>query len=134
MGKRACRGSRLIRNGEVVVRPFGDAAALGLALLGRQMSTRFAEVCYFRCAAATAYAAGGWRVAVCAVNWLAVLVAAIVNMPVGFLRYRLLYSRLSLRLIGKLEEEIEASPLVYSLESVMGLVTTTPPGSLPVEP
>ena len=44
-----------------------------------------------------------------AVNWLAVLVAAIVNMVVGF---------------GKREEEIEGSPVVYLLGLVMGLVTT----------
>ena len=67
-------------------------------------------------------------------NWLAVLVAAIVNMVVGFLWYGPLFSGLFLRLIGKRKEEIEASPLVYPLGSVMGLVTTTPLGSLPVEP
>ncbi|MDD9987535.1 MAG: DUF1761 domain-containing protein [Spirochaetaceae bacterium] len=59
-----------------------------------------------------------------AVNWLAVLVAAIVNMVVGFLWYGPLFSGLFLRLIGKREEDIEASPLVYPLGFVMGLVTT----------
>ena len=59
-----------------------------------------------------------------AVNWLAVLVAAIVNMVVGFLWYGPLFSDLFLRLIGKREEEIEGSPVVYLLGFVMGLVTT----------
>ena len=58
------------------------------------------------------------------VNWLAVWVAAIVNMVVGFLWYGPLFSGLFLRRIGKREEEIEASPLVYPLGFVMGLVTT----------
>lgn len=59
-----------------------------------------------------------------AVNWLAVLVAAVVNMIVGFLWYGPLFSGTFLRLIGKREEEIEASPVVYLLGFVMGLVTT----------
>ena len=59
-----------------------------------------------------------------AVNWLAVLVAAILNMVVGFLWYGPLFSGVFLRLIGKREEEIEVSPLVYPLGFVMGLVTT----------
>ena len=50
--------------------------------------------------------------------------AAIVNMVVGFRWYGPLFSGLFLRLIGKREEEIEASPLVYMLGFVMGLVTT----------
>ena len=50
-----------------------------------------------------------------AVNWLAVLVTAIINMVVGFLWYGPLFWRLFLRLIGKREEEIEASPVVYVL-------------------
>ena len=59
-----------------------------------------------------------------AVNWLAVLVAASVNMVVGFLWYGPLFSGLFLRLIGKREEEIEGSPVVYLLGFAMGLVTT----------
>ena len=59
-----------------------------------------------------------------AVNWLAVLVTAIINMVIGFLWYGPLFSRLFLRLIGKRAEEIEASPVVYVLGFVMGLVTT----------
>ena len=59
-----------------------------------------------------------------AVNWLAVLVAAVVNMVVGFLWYGPLFSGTFLRLIGKREEEIEGSPVVYLLGFVMGLVTT----------
>ncbi len=59
-----------------------------------------------------------------AVNWLAVLVAAVVNMMIGFLWYGPLFSATFLRLIGKREEEIEASPVVYLLGFVMGLVTT----------
>ena len=59
-----------------------------------------------------------------AVNWLAVLVAAVVNMVIGFLWYGPLFSATFLRLIGKREEEIEASPVVYLLGFVMGLVTT----------
>ena len=59
-----------------------------------------------------------------AVNWLAVLVAAVVNMVVGFLWYGPLFSGLFLRLIGKREEEIEGSPIVYVLGFVMGLLTT----------
>ena len=50
-----------------------------------------------------------------AVNWLAVLVAAIVNMVVGFLWYGPLFSGLFLRLIGKCEEEIEGSPVGLGL-------------------
>ena len=70
--------------------------------------------------------ARGWRVGLqfLAVNWLAVLVAAIVNVVVGSLWYGPLFSGLFLRLIGKREEEIEASPLVFPLGFVMGLVTT----------
>ena len=59
-----------------------------------------------------------------AVNWLAVLVAAVINMVIGFLWYGPLFSNLFLRLIGKREEEIEGSPVVYLLGFVMGLVTT----------
>ena len=59
-----------------------------------------------------------------AVNWLAVLVATIINMVIGFLWYGPLFSDLFLRLIGKREEEIEGSPIVYLLGFVMGLVTT----------
>ena len=59
-----------------------------------------------------------------AVNWLAVLVTAVINMVFGFLWYGPLFSRLFLRLIGKRAEEIEASPVVYVLGFVMGLVTT----------
>ena len=79
---------------------------------------------YDGCVAAAT--ARGWRVGLqfLSVNWLAVLVAAIVNMAVGFLWYGPLFSGLFLRLIGKREEEIEASPLVYPLGFVMGLVTT----------
>ena len=62
-----------------------------------------------------------------AVNWLAVLVAAVINMVVGFLWYGPLFSGLFLRLIGKREEEIEGSPIVYVLGVVMGLVTTYGP-------
>ena len=58
------------------------------------------------------------------VNWLAVLVTAVINMVVGFLWYGPLFSRLFLRLIGKRAEEIEASPVVYVLGFVMGLITT----------
>ena len=58
-----------------------------------------------------------------AVNWLAVLVATIINMVIGFLWYGPLFSDLFLRLIGKREEEIEGSPIVYLLGFVMGLVT-----------
>ena len=58
------------------------------------------------------------------VNWLAVLVTAVINMVVGFLWYGPLFSRLFLSLIGKRAEEIEASPVVYVLGFVMGLVTT----------
>ena len=68
----------------------------------------------------------GWRVALqfLAVNWLAVLVAAIVNMVVGFLWYGSLFSSGFLRLIAKREEEIAASPLVYPLGFMVGVVTT----------
>ena len=59
-----------------------------------------------------------------AVNWLAVLVAAVISMVIGFLWYGPLFSERFLRLIGKRAEEIEASPLVYPLGFVMGLITT----------
>ena len=59
-----------------------------------------------------------------AVNWLAVLVAAVVNMVVGFLWYGPLFSRLFLRLVGKREDEVESTPIVYVLGFVMGFVTT----------
>ena len=70
--------------------------------------------------------ARGWRVGLqfLAVNWLAVSAAAVVNMVVGFLWYGPLFSGLFLRLIGKRKDESEASPLVYPLGFVMGLVTT----------
>lgn len=59
-----------------------------------------------------------------AVNWLAVVVAAVVNMVVGFLWYGPLFSRLFLRLVGKREDEVESTPIVYVLGFVMGFVTT----------
>lgn len=71
--------------------------------------------------------ARGWRVGLqfLAVNWLAVLVAAILNMVAGFLWYGPFFSGVFLRLIGKREDEIEASPLVYPLGFVVGLSPPT---------
>lgn len=54
------------------------------------------------------------------INWWAVLVAAVINMVIGFLWYGPLFGKLWLRLIDKKAEEIEggSSPLTYAVPIV----------------
>ncbi len=61
------------------------------------------------------------------INWWAVLVAAVVNMVVGFLWYGPLFSTVWLRLMDKRPEEIQGgdSPLTYLIPVVGAFVSAT---------
>lgn len=56
------------------------------------------------------------------VNWLAVLVAAVINMVIGFLWYGPLFGETWLRMIGKTADEIEDNPAIYVLTTVTALI------------
>lgn len=57
------------------------------------------------------------------VNWLAVIVATIINMFVGFLWYGPLFGERWMRLIGKRMEEIESGSSMYVISAVAALVS-----------
>jgi hypothetical protein len=57
-----------------------------------------------------------------AVNWLAVVVGMVVSMVLGALWYGPLFGKTWLRLIGKMEDEIEADPMDYAKTAVAAFV------------
>jgi hypothetical protein len=57
------------------------------------------------------------------VNWLAVIVATIINMFVGFLWYGPLFGERWLKMIGKSAEEVEDDPTMYVITGVSALVS-----------
>lgn len=57
------------------------------------------------------------------VNWLAVVVAAVINMFVGFLWYGPLFGQTWLRLIGKSPQDIEQDNSMYAISALAALVS-----------
>jgi hypothetical protein len=57
------------------------------------------------------------------VNWLAVIVGAVINMVLGFLWYGPLFGRLWLRLIGKNPQELQSSSGLYAANALGALVS-----------
>jgi hypothetical protein len=57
------------------------------------------------------------------VNWLAVVVAAVVNMVVGFLWYGPLFGDRWMRMIGKTADEIEDDPTMYAVTTVTAFIS-----------
>lgn len=58
------------------------------------------------------------------INWIAVVVGAVINMFVGFLWYGPLFGKTWLRWIGKRQEEIESEPSLYLLSAVAALFSS----------
>ncbi len=56
------------------------------------------------------------------VNWLAVLVGTVLSMALGALWYGPLFGQTWLKLIGKTEEELESSPVMYLKTAVAALI------------
>ena len=59
-----------------------------------------------------------------AVNWLAVAIAAVANMVVGFLWYGLLFARWYLQLKGWRSVIIKPSPAAYPIGLAIGFITS----------
>lgn len=57
------------------------------------------------------------------VNWLAVIVATVINMFVGFLWYGPLFGERWMQLIGKRAEDIESDSSMYVISGVSALVS-----------
>lgn len=57
------------------------------------------------------------------VNWLAVVVAAVINMAVGFLWYGPLFGETWMRLIEKSPEDIEADNSMYFISALAALIS-----------
>lgn len=57
------------------------------------------------------------------VNWLAVVMAAVINMFVGFLWYGPLFGETWMRLIGKSADEIESDSSMYVVSTIAALVS-----------
>lgn len=57
------------------------------------------------------------------VNWLAVIVAAVINMFVGFLWYGPLFGERWMQLIGKKAEDFESDSSMYVIGGVSALVS-----------
>ena len=57
------------------------------------------------------------------VNWLAVVLAAVVNMVVGFLWYGPLFGERWLKMIGKTADEIDDDPTMYVITTLTALIT-----------
>ena len=57
------------------------------------------------------------------VNWLAVLVGVVVSNGLGFLWYGPLFGKTWLRMIGKTQDEIEASSGMYVVTAVASAIT-----------
>lgn len=57
------------------------------------------------------------------VNWLAVLVAAVINMVIGFLWYGPLFGETWMRMIGNSADEIEDNPAIYVITTVTALIS-----------
>lgn len=58
------------------------------------------------------------------VNWLAVLVATVINMFVGYLWYGPLFGKQWLQMIGKTMDEIESDPTMYMFTGLAALVSS----------
>jgi hypothetical protein len=56
-------------------------------------------------------------------NWLAILVGVVVSMVLGALWYGPLFGQAWLRMIGKRQEELEASPTMYITTAFASLLT-----------
>lgn len=57
------------------------------------------------------------------VNWLAIVVGALVNMVVGFLWYGPLFGKTWMAMIGKSMDEIESDSTMYLFSTVSALIT-----------
>jgi len=58
------------------------------------------------------------------VNWLAVLVATVINMFVGFLWYGPLFGKQWMQMIGKTMDEIDSEPTMYVYTGLAALVSS----------
>ena len=58
------------------------------------------------------------------VNWIAILLGGVFSMALGFVWYGPLFGKLWLRTIGKREEELKSSPLIYVFAFLAALVTS----------
>jgi hypothetical protein len=56
------------------------------------------------------------------VNWLAVLLGTVISMALGALWYGPLFGQYWLKLIGKTEDELEASPIMYVKTAVAAFI------------
>lgn len=57
-------------------------------------------------------------------NWLAILVAALVPMVLGALWYALLFARLWMRAVGRRPEDMTGASLGYALSALAAIVTS----------
>jgi hypothetical protein len=57
------------------------------------------------------------------INWIAVLIGVVVSNGLGFLWYGPLFGQAWLRMIGKKEEDLEASTTMYLTTAVASLIT-----------
>jgi len=57
------------------------------------------------------------------INWIAVVVGVVVSNALGFLWYGPLFGERWMRMIGKTQDEIEASPTMYLVTGISSLIT-----------